>query len=164
MFLVHEKQLTDLKYTAQKMMFSIKDFSRKCDQFPRKLQIWSHLLEKSLTENFNCCVVIGQRVSKIFWERLSFRSSLPEVFLQKGVPKISSKFTGEHPSWRVISIKLQRDFIETTHRRGCSSVNLLHISEHLFLRTLLVGCFWSFSDVWLIYYFYDITAIKKDIF
>ena len=66
MFLVHEKQLTDLKYTAQKMMFSIKDLSRKCEQFPRKLRIWSHLLEKSLMEHFNCCVVIGQRVSKIF--------------------------------------------------------------------------------------------------
>ena len=145
------------------MMFSIKDLSRKCEQFPRKLRIWSHLLEKSLMENFNCCVVIGQRVSKIFWERLSFRSSLPEVFLWKGVSKISSKFTGEHLSWSVVSKKLQRNFIEITHRRGCSSVNLLHISEQLYLRTLLVGCFWSFSNVWLIYYFYGITAIKKDI-
>ena len=38
--------------TAQKMKFSIKDFSRKCDQIRRKLRIWSHLLEKSLMENF----------------------------------------------------------------------------------------------------------------
>ena len=33
-------------------------------------------------------------------------SSRPEVFLVKGVPKISSKCTGEHPCRSVISIKL----------------------------------------------------------
>ena len=32
--------------------FSIKDFFSKCDQFRRKLRIWSHLLKKSLMENF----------------------------------------------------------------------------------------------------------------
>ena len=34
--------------TAQKLKFSIKDFFSKCDQIRRKLQIWSHLLKKSL--------------------------------------------------------------------------------------------------------------------
>ena len=33
-------------------MFSIKDFFGKCDQIRRKLRIWSHLLKKSLMENF----------------------------------------------------------------------------------------------------------------
>ena len=37
--------------TAQ-MKFSIKDFFSKCDQTRRKMRIWSHLLKKSLTENF----------------------------------------------------------------------------------------------------------------
>ena len=36
-----------------------------------------------------------------------FRSSHPEVFLEKGVLKICSKFTGEHPCRNVISIKLE---------------------------------------------------------
>ena len=36
----------------KKMKFSIKDFSSKCDQIRSFLQIWSHLLEKSLMENF----------------------------------------------------------------------------------------------------------------
>ena len=35
------------------------------------------------------------------------RSSHPEVFLGKGVLKICSKFTGEHPYRSVISIKLR---------------------------------------------------------
>ena len=30
--------------TAQKIKFSIEDFFSKCDQIPRKLLIWSHLL------------------------------------------------------------------------------------------------------------------------
>ena len=36
----------------KKMKFSIKDFFSKCDQTCRKLRIWSHLLKKSLIENF----------------------------------------------------------------------------------------------------------------
>ena len=38
--------------TAQKMKFSIKDFFSKCDQISSFLRIWSHLLKKSLMENF----------------------------------------------------------------------------------------------------------------
>ena len=36
------------------------------------------------------------------------RSSPPEVFLRKGVQKICSKFTAEHPCQSMISIKLQQ--------------------------------------------------------
>ena len=55
------------------------------------------------------------------------RNSRPEVFLRKGVLKIWRKFTGEHP-WRSVT-------------------NLLYISEHLFLRTPLDGCFWFVLDI-----------------
>ena len=40
------------------MKFSIKDFLSKCDQIRRKLWIWSHLLKKSLMENFIFCAVV----------------------------------------------------------------------------------------------------------
>ena len=46
---------TAIYTTAQK--FLIKDFFRKCDQIHRFLRIWSHLLKKSLMENFIFCVV-----------------------------------------------------------------------------------------------------------
>ena len=39
-------------FTAQKMKFSIKDFFSKWDQIRSFLRIWSHLLKKSLMENF----------------------------------------------------------------------------------------------------------------
>ena len=40
-----------------------------------------------------------------------FRSSLPEVFLEKGVLKVCCKFTGERSCWNEISIKLLCNFI-----------------------------------------------------
>ena len=49
-------------YTSQKMKFSIKDFLSKGDQIPRKLQIWSHLLKKSLMENFIFCLVLSKKI------------------------------------------------------------------------------------------------------
>ena len=54
------------------------------------------------------------------------------MFLGKGVPKIFSKFTGEHPCRSAISVKLQNSFIEITLLHGCSPVNLLHISRTSF--------------------------------
>ena len=39
------------------MKFSVKNFFSKCDQIRRKLQIWSHLLKKSLMKNFIFCAV-----------------------------------------------------------------------------------------------------------
>ena len=68
------------------------------------------------------------------------RRSHPEVFLGKGILKICSKFTGEHPCRRVISIKLKSNFVEITLRHGCSPVNLLHI-----FRTPLDDCSWPCS-------------------
>ena len=48
------KELWD---TAQKMKFSSKDFFSKYDQTRSFLGIWSHLLKKSLMENFIFCAV-----------------------------------------------------------------------------------------------------------
>ena len=45
-------------FTAQKMKFLVKDFFIKCDQISSFLRIWSHLLKKSLIENFIFCAVI----------------------------------------------------------------------------------------------------------
>ena len=66
-----------------------------------------------------------------------------EVFLGKGVLKICSKFTGEHPCQSTILTKFQSNFIEITFRHGCSPVNLVHIFripfvKNIFGRLLLV--------------------------
>ena len=49
--------MTILTITAQKMKFSIQNFFSKYDQSRRKLRSWSHLLKKSLMENFIICAV-----------------------------------------------------------------------------------------------------------
>ena len=76
--------------------------------------------------------------SVTYWEsrpeKRNYRSSHPEVFLGKGVLEICSKFTGEHPYRSVISVKLQRNFIEVTLRHRCSPVNLLHIFRTPFFK------------------------------
>ena len=43
--------------TAQKIKFSIMDFFSKCDQIHSFQRTWSHLLKKSLIENFIFCAV-----------------------------------------------------------------------------------------------------------
>ena len=50
-------------YTAQKMKFSINDFFGKCDQIRSFRRIWSHLLKKSLMENFIFCAVLDKSIS-----------------------------------------------------------------------------------------------------
>ena len=85
------------------------------------------------------------------------RSSPPEMFSWKGVLKICSKFTVEHPCWSVISIKLQICCI---------------FLEYLFLRTCLEGVFWytnivntsSFNDKYSSLNTFCNLIIKKDYF
>ena len=43
------------------MKISTDDFFGKCDQICNKLRIWSHLLKKSLMENFSFCAVCHSR-------------------------------------------------------------------------------------------------------
>ena len=44
------------------MKFSIKDFFNNCDQVGSKLRFWSHLLKKSLEENFIFCAVLKTKI------------------------------------------------------------------------------------------------------
>ena len=49
-----------------KMEFSIKDFFSKYDQIRSFLRIWSHLLKKSLMENFIFSVVLDPAIKQSF--------------------------------------------------------------------------------------------------
>ena len=54
----------------------------------------------------------------------------------KGVLKICSKFTGEHPCQIVVAVKWLCNFIEITLRHGQSPVNLLHICRTHFTKNI----------------------------
>ena len=50
------------------MKFSIEDFFNNCDQICSFLRIWSHLLKKSIMENFIfCTVIVNQCRTKNLW-------------------------------------------------------------------------------------------------
>ena len=56
------------------MKFSIKGFFRKYEQICAKLEIWSHLLKKSLMQNFSfCAVVLYQRCLRDFVKHPQWR-------------------------------------------------------------------------------------------
>ena len=58
---IHSGFMVQIIYTARKMKVSIKDFSSKCDQIRSFQRIWSHLLKKSLLENFIFCAVLREK-------------------------------------------------------------------------------------------------------
>ena len=73
-----------------------------------------------------CCILfVWSSIHSI----IIFRSSHPEVFLEKGVLKIRSKYTGEHTCRCVIPARFLCKFIEITFWHGRSPVNLQHISR-----------------------------------
>ena len=83
------------------------------------------------------------------------RSSHPEVFLRKGVLKLCSKFTGEHPCRSAISIKLlyypanllhifRTPFLKNTYGRLLLKALLKFcytVSGNMFLEGINVLCF-----------------------
>ena len=83
---------TPMLHTAKEMKFSIKDFFSKCDQVRRKLQIWSHLLEKSLMENFIFCAVPTTlsffNFLSFFWRQIQTRANLTKCSLREKCPNM----------------------------------------------------------------------------
>ena len=59
------------------MKFFIKDFFGKCDQIRSYLQIWSHLLKKSLMENFIFRAVKKFHISR--WFKLEVKKWLLQL-------------------------------------------------------------------------------------
>ena len=68
------------------------------------------------------------------------------MFLRKGLLKICSKVTGEHPCRSATSIKLQSNCIEITLWHGCSPVNWLHLFRTPFPRSTSVCLLLRFTE------------------
>ena len=83
------------------------------------------------------------------------------MFLEKGVLKIYSKFTGESLCRRAISIKLQSNSIEITLRHRCSLVNLLHNFRTPFSENTSGGLLLQVFFIWSIYQGWKQTFMKK---
>ena len=132
------------------MKLSIKDFSSKCDQIRRKLPIWSHLLKKSLMENFIFCAVTSRpplRIKK--WNHFNqFRwTSTRLITIEENkagyISTISEGFNKviNNP----IICKFFKDF--TYHRKKINTVVVF--SSGLFPNILNYGDYqWHLPTIW----------------
>ena len=127
-------------------------FKKECN-IVNKISGWE-VSKQFSRQGENRFVINSQHFSLInpyqYFKLLLFRSSHPEVFYEKGVLKICSKFTREQPCRSVISIKLLCNVIEITLPHGCSPVNFLHIFRPPFRkdtsgRLLLYYCYFYHS-------------------
>ena len=111
------------------MKFSIKDFFSKCGQIRRKMSILSHLLNKSLMENFIFCeVVLKFFVSK----NMHFLELLLEEFTSKIIKSAveilltwtPSKITwnNNHHQRRCIEIGALKNFTKFTGKHQYNSL------------------------------------------
>ena len=112
--------------------------------FAKKVNCFIYFRKKKLHRRCSTRFLIRLQVSKRNRQCAKARSSPPEVFLEKGVLKIYSKFTGEHTC------------IEITTGHGCCPVNLLFIFRTPFPKNTFGGLllkreFRSLSNI------YDVT-------
>ena len=90
--------------------------------FLRKLFLWFFFYTRWLCVVF---IIYEESLVRKSWN-IYIQKQLSRGVIRKGVLKICSKFTGEHPCRSVISIKLQSNFLEIKLRHGFTSGNLLH--------------------------------------
>ena len=102
--------------------------------FLKKSSYFHDPLTSFWSSDMRLCILntswLSWHISYFFWWMAlqeTFRSSLPEVSLEKGSLEIYSKFTGEHPCRNVTLTKFQSNSIEITLRQACSPANLLYI-------------------------------------
>ena len=79
-------------FTAQKMKFSIKDLFSKCDQIRSLLRIRSHLLMKSLMENFIFYAVLFKQWND-FWMEFIVKKMKFHLNLLKHIVCLNTLYT-----------------------------------------------------------------------
>ena len=74
---LNTQDLRKLEKFKKKLKFYIKGFFIKCDQIPRKLRIWSHLLKKFFMENFIFLCSDFSKISEISDLNASTQPTIP---------------------------------------------------------------------------------------
>ena len=129
------------RHTLKILQHLLQDFWSVSDHFTTLRSKGLKMMRLVCTEKLtlllqrNVGLLAGMNAWKIYENIMFCRSRPPLVFLETGVLKIWSNFTGEHPSRSVISIKL----LEITLRHGFSPVNLLHIFRTTFPKDTFGG-------------------------
>ena len=107
---------------TQKMNFSVKNLFSKCDHIRIKLRIYSHLLNKSLTENFIFCVV----------NIIGFTTESCKFFFKPNCQSLVY-FTSINTWHRLVSSLLFRNqFLACSKGLELSAQELLHDNQYTF--------------------------------
>ena len=137
------------------MKFSIEYFFSKCDQIWSKLQIWSHLLKKSLMKNliFYAMFYLQNRVS-VFWNFNFYPRYLGKRSL---CPRFCRQRTAEDNKPK---INVSRIYLVTF----CSS-KLVHFFKFSFREIYFSDKFWEcqFFSIVNVWYFYLFISLLKNI-
>ena len=94
-----------LGITAQKMMFSIKNFFSKCDQIRSFLRIWSHLLKKSFIKLFIFCAVNGP-VDSVRWIHFPLLVLSDWVFFNIFIDRVLFRVLSDRAFYRFLSDRI----------------------------------------------------------
>ena len=89
------------EYTSQKMKFSIRDFSSKCDQIRSFLRIWSHLLKIFVMENCIFCAVVYLGIIAHDYHQLTFVMHFRKYDSESFSRNVSKTSILEDSSWMV---------------------------------------------------------------
>ena len=131
-------QAVSIFFFSQRVLYYFfgKIFFRTTEPVARRCSAKKGVLNTSKNSSGNTCAGVLS-FSKVAGKW----SSHLKVLLGKGVLKICSKFTGEHPWQSLILIKLKNSFIAITLWHRCFPGNLLHIlrtpffTKHLWAST-----------------------------
>ena len=123
-------ELLENLHNSQKMTFYIKDFFSKCVRIRRKLQIWSHLLKKSLMENFIVCKVSFKISILKYLIFCFFTSDNDTVILSEFIikPRYSIHFVGAKTDFSGKTTN-PRESSTLTHRFTLNS-HFIKLGEH----------------------------------
>ena len=124
------------------MKFSVKDFFSKCEQIRSKLRNWSHLLKKSLMENFIFCAVIITNLfmnltMRNFWFQ-SFKSifsyqSLYSLYFAEILETVTIVSKNQIYAWRIFWVLI--------HVGSFIRFVKLYLSQKCFMRSCFVFLF-----------------------
>ena len=110
------------------MKFSIKDFLSKRDQIHRKLQIWSHLLKKSLMENF---IFVQCNLFRCYIHRYSAFAHFQDMMRVRSLPEFATSSQADrHEEKKVMIVTIDGGPYENLRYEKTINCSIKYFAEN----------------------------------